>query len=159
MTAVIILLFVCAALTFIAPHFGWRVDAVMSGSMEPAIPIGSIVINRPATYQEIHVGDIITFIIPSREGFITHRVIAIEDNNEPVFQTKGDANRVEDPFTVPAENMVGMVVAHIPFLGYVFYFMKTPLGFILTFVLPGLLIIGLELRDIWKGSGDVSNEE
>jgi len=159
MTGLVILLLVCAAVTFLAPQFGWRVDAVMSGSMEPVIATGSILINRPVPVNEIFVGDIITFSIPAREGFITHRVIAIERINDPVFKTKGDANKVEDPFSVPTENVVGKVVAHIPYLGYMFYFLKTPLGFILTLVLPGLLIIGLELRDVWSANRDASDEE
>lgn len=154
MTGFVILLVFCAALTFFAPRFGWHIDTVLSGSMEPALPTGSILVNRPVSFNEIHVGDIITFTDSARSSFITHRVIAIDRLNGPVFTTKGDANTVEDPFAVPAENVVGKVVVQIPFLGYILNFMQTPLGIILTLVIPGVLVIGLELREIWDSIDD-----
>lgn len=57
---VIILLMTAAALTFLAPHLGWSVDTVFSGSMEPKLKVGSVVITRPAEPQDIRVGDIWT---------------------------------------------------------------------------------------------------
>ncbi len=154
MTGIVIVLLLAAALTFFAPRFGWQVVTVLSGSMEPAIPTGSILVSRPVTPDEINVGDIITFSGYGRDRFITHRVIAIERTNGLVFTTKGDANNAEDPYRVPAENVVGKVLVHIPFLGFLFSFVKTPIGILLTLVIPGLLIIGLELREFWKTYDD-----
>jgi signal peptidase len=154
MTGLVILLLITAALTFLAPRFGWQVDTVLSGSMEPVIPTGSILVSRTVASDSINVGDIITFSGSGRDRFITHRVTAIDQTNGLVFTTKGDANNAKDPFTVPAENVVGKVLVHIPFLGFLFSFVKTPFGMILTLVLPGLFIIGLELREIWHGLDD-----
>jgi signal peptidase len=154
MTGIVIVLLLAAALIFFAPRFGWQVDTVLSGSMEPAIPTGSILVSRTVASDSIIVGDIITFSGSGRDRFITHRVTAIDRTNGLVFTTKGDANNAEDPFTVPAENVVGKVLVHIPFLGFLFSFVKTPFGLILTLVLPGLFIIGLELREIWHGLDD-----
>jgi signal peptidase len=154
MTGLVILLLLTAALMFFAPRFGWQVDTVLSGSMEPAIPTGSILVLRPVPSDKIQVGDIITFSGSGRDRFITHRVTAIEQTNGIVFTTKGDANNAEDPFTVPAENVVGKVLVHIPFLGFILSFVKTPVGLFLTLVLPGLIIIGLELREIWNTYDD-----
>ena len=154
MTGLVILLLLTAALTFLAPRFGWQVDTVLSGSMEPAIPTGSILVSRPVTPDSINVGDIVTFSGSGRDRFITHRVTAIGQPNGIVFTTKGDANNAEDPYTVPAENVVGKVLVHIPFLGFILSFVKTPFGMILTLVIPGLLIIGLELREFWNTYDD-----
>ena len=150
MTGIVIVLLLIAALIFFAPRFGWQVDTVLSGSMEPAIPTGSILVSRTVAADEIQVGDIITFSGSGRGRFITHRVTAIERTNGIFFTTKGDANNTEDPFTIPDENVVGKVLVHIPLLGFLFSFLKTPFGMILTLVLPGLIIIGLELREIWN---------
>jgi signal peptidase len=66
------------------------------------------------------------------------------------FQTKGDVNEDADPFVVPAQNVVGKVCLHIPYFGYVTQFVKTPLGLLLTLCLPGLVIIVMEMRNIWR---------
>ena len=159
MNGLVILLLVTAALTFFAPRFGWQVDTVLSGSMEPAIPTGSILVARPVPSDEIQIGDIITFSGSGRDRFITHRVIEIEQTNGIVFTTKGDANNAKDPFSVPAEKVVGKVLVHIPFIGFIFSFVKTPIGLFLTLVLPGLLIIVLELQEIWNTLDDTYDEE
>ena len=147
---VIILLITAAALTFLAPRFGWRVDTVFSGSMEPELKVGAVVITRPVDAEEIKTGDILTFYSPLSEQLTSHRVIAVEQGSSLHFSTKGDANEDADPFTLPPENVVGKVCFHIPYLGYVAQFVKTPLGFLLTLCLPGLIIIVMELRNIWR---------
>jgi len=147
---VIILLMTAAALTFLAPRFGWRVDTVFSGSMEPELKVGGVVLTRPVDAEEIKTGDIITFHSPLSEQLTSHRVIAAEGGSSFHFQTKGDANEDADPFILPAENVVGKVCFHIPYLGYVAQFVKTPLGFLLTLCLPGLIIVVMELRNIWR---------
>ena len=149
-SVVMILLMTAAMLTFLAPHFGWSVDAILSGSMEPELKVGAVVITRPVDEEEIKTGDIITFYSPLSEQLTSHRVIATESGSSFRFQTKGDANEDADPFTLPAENVVGKVCFHIPYLGYVAQFVKTPLGFLLTLCLPGLIIVVMELRNIWR---------
>jgi len=148
--AVIILLMAAAVLTFLAPHFGWRVDTVFSGSMEPELKVGGVVVTRPVEAEDIKVGDIITFHSPLNEELISHRVIAVGDEASLHFQTKGDVNEDADPFVVPAQNVVGKVCLHIPYFGYVTQFVKTPLGLLLTLCLPGLVIIAMEMRNIWR---------
>jgi signal peptidase len=154
LTGLVILLLLTAVLTFFAPRFGWHVDTVLSGSMEPAIPTGSLLVTRPVPPDDIHIGDIITFSGSGRDRFITHRVMAIERTNGIVFTTKGDANNAEDPFPVPAEKVAGKVLVQIPFLGFIFSFVKTPLGIFLMLIIPGLFIIGLELREFWDTYDD-----
>lgn len=148
--AVIILLMAAAAFTFLAPCFGWSVDTVFSGSMEPELKIGGVAITRPVEPEDIKAGDIITFYPPLSEQLTSHRVIAVADGSPIHFQTKGDANENADPFLVPAENVTGKVCFHIPYFGYATQFIKTPLGILLTLCLPGLVIIAMEMRNIWR---------
>jgi len=153
--AVVILFMTAAALIFLAPRFGWRVDAVFSGSMEPGLKLGSVVVTRPVEAEEIKAGDIITFYSPLNERLVSHRVVAAEHGSGWHFQTKGDANEDADPFVVPAESVVGKVCLHLPYFGYVSQFVKTPLGLLLLICTPGLVVIVMEIRNIWR----VLNEE
>jgi signal peptidase len=130
------------------PIVDFRVKNVLSGSMEPAINIGSIVAIRKA--DEYRVGDIITFQFP-REFPITHRIVDIEaDNGILWFTTKGDANEEPDPRRVRQEEIMGRVLFSIPFIGYAINFTQQPLGFILIIVIPGTIIIYEEFRKIGK---------
>jgi signal peptidase len=147
---IMILLIAAAVFTFLAPHFGWRVDAVFSGSMEPQLKTGGVVLTRPVEAGDIKVGDIITFHSPLHEQLISHRVISVEDGSPLNFQTKGDANEDADPFVVPAQSVVGEICFHMPYLGYAAQFIKTPLGLLLTLCLPGLVIIVMEMVSIWR---------
>ena len=149
--ALLILLMAVTALSYLAPHFGWRVDAVLSGSMEPQLKTGVVVITRPVEPEAIAVGDIITFRPTTvGENLISHRVIGIEENSPLYFQTKGDVNADPDPFIVPAQNVVGKICFHVPFLGYATQFLKTLWGFLFALLIPGLIIIAMEVMNIRK---------
>lgn len=149
MTAVLIVLIFAAIAAALLPHLGWRIDTVVSGSMEPQIPVGSVLVTRPVADGEVGIGDIVTFLSPAGEHFISHRVIAVEGYREVRFRTKGDANDGADPFTVSADAVAGKVWFHVPYAGYFCSFVKTPLGFILAIIMPGLALIALELKAIW----------
>ena len=147
---IIVVLMAAAAFTFAAPHFGWSVDVVYSGSMEPDLKVGSVVVTRPVEAEEIKVEDIITFYSPLTENLTSHRVVAVEEGSPLHLITKGDANEDADPFIVPSENVVGVICFHLPYFGYAARFIKTQLGLLLTLCLPGLIIIGIEVRNIWQ---------
>ncbi len=148
--ALVVLLIVSAVLTYLAPHFGWRVDAVLTGSMEPRLKVGSLIIVRPVKPETIVVGDIITFSRRGVDGLvITHRVIGIGGKSPFLnFETKGDANDNSDQFTVSALNLAGKVSFHAPYLGYITEFIKTPWGFMVALVAPALAILALYIRII-----------
>jgi len=148
--SLLIMLIILAVLSFLANYFGWRVDAVMSGSMESEIKVGSLIITRPVQPEEIKVGDIISFYCPLSNEMISHRVISVASGTLSYFRTKGDANEDPDPFIVPARNIAGRVWFNVPYLGYVTQFIKTRLGILLTLCIPGLIIIALEIRNIWR---------
>jgi signal peptidase I len=151
---VMVLLMVTAALTFLAPHFGWRVDVVLSGSMEPEIHAGGLVVTRPAAAETIVPGDIITFHAPVTRMLTTHRVVGVEPGPPPSFHTRGDANEEADIVTVAAPDVVGEVCFDIPYVGYITRFVKTPLGLIISLCLPGIVIIISEMRNIRRALAD-----
>ena len=94
---------------------------VLTGSMTPGIPIGSIVIDRPVDPGTLHVGDIATYqVAPGKADYITHRIVKIDTATTPVtFTFKGDANRGPDMRPVPATAIRGKVWFHLPYLGAV----------------------------------------
>ena len=150
-----IALLICAAtiaaifLIFYRPVLLWgdtRYEPVFSGSMEPAIPVGGIVVIKPVDPETLKIGDIICFQL-SEPTSITHRIINIIDEG---FMTKGDANEDPDQWIVKKENVIGNAIFTVPFIGYLGYFVKTPIGFILLILLPASLIIIMEIRNIIK---------
>lgn len=121
---------------------------VQSGSMEPAIGVGALVLIWEQDAYEV--GEVITFM--ARENSLvptTHRVI--DDgvqSGEIVYYTKGDANEDPDPDPVPVSRVMGEVVLTIPYLGYLLDFARQPLGFALLIGVPALLILFEEISSI-----------
>jgi signal peptidase I len=151
---VVILLMAAAAFTFLGPHFGWEVDAVISGSMEPQLHTGALVVTRPVAPDTILPGDIITFFAPVTNRMTTHRVVAIENNPTLSFCTKGDANEEADPNPVATASVKGVVCFNIPYVGYLTKFLKTLPGLLICLCLPALVIIITEIRNIRRAVFD-----
>jgi signal peptidase len=126
--------------------FKWQFSTVLTGSMTPKYPVGSMVVIVPVQPVEIKVGDVITFTAEDRR--ISHRVMTIEDGpSGRAFVTKGDANNVRDQHPVPQENVVGRVMADIPWLGDLLLWIRTPLGMGVTAsVCAGSLFFGASNR-------------
>jgi signal peptidase len=144
----VVLLMMTAALTFLAPHLGWRVDVVLSGSMEPRLHAGGLVVTRPAAVDTILPGDIITFYAPVTRVPTTHRVVSVEPGPPLSFHTRGDANEEADIVTVTAPSVVGEVCFDVPYVGYATRFVKSPLGLLISLCLPGIIIIIMEIKNI-----------
>lgn len=105
-----------------------QIYAVLTPSMEPAYPVGSLVVVEPAQAEEIEMNDVITFDAGSGfQELATHRVIDVDSQNRR-FITKGDNNAAEDLAPIPFESLRGRVVYGIPFLGKVVTGIKTPKG-------------------------------
>ncbi|MFZ5822979.1 MAG: signal peptidase I [Bacillota bacterium] len=131
----------------------YKALSVISGSMEPTIHTGDVIIIRPVSrIEEIADGDIITFHAKEkREMLITHRVVGtLKVNGTPkAFYTKGDANESEDLTPVSFEQIVGRYEFRVPYFGYVSSFIRKPIGVALAVILPGLILVGMEFRKIW----------
>lgn len=94
---------------------------VMSGSMEPTIPTGSIVVSQEVRGEDVRFDDVITYQIRSgNPQTVTHRVVGVDIvENETRFRTQGDANNVRDPEPIRPEQVRGKVIYHVPYIGYV----------------------------------------
>lgn len=128
----------------------YRIFSVMSGSMEPAIPVGSLIVVKPTVeYQK---DDIITFKSTQKEGdFTTHRIDEVRDvDGLKSYITKGDANEMPDFESVDAERVVGREIFTIALAGYVLWFVKTLPGLIIIIIIPALIIIYDEMDKIKK---------
>ncbi len=123
---------------------------VKSGSMEPAIKTGGLVIIKPST--SYGVGDVVTFGKDTKTQIpTTHRIVEVKSEGESeMFVTKGDANDSEDPTLTKLEDVHGKVILSVPYLGYVLDFAKKPLGFILLVGVPALIIIFDEIAKIFR---------
>lgn len=116
---------------------------VQSGSMEPDILTGSLIVIFPADNYEI--GDVITFTNGAYESnSVTHRIVDItEKDAEKIFTTKGDANNGEDRVPVREKDIMGKMRLNLPYLGYLVSLAKRPMVFfILIFAALGSVIYG-----------------
>ncbi|MBU4332629.1 signal peptidase I [Patescibacteria group bacterium] len=137
----------------------FKVLVVQSGSMEPAVRQGGIVVIKPAT--EYHVGDVITFGKASRtEAPTTHRIFDIKvEQGKTTYITKGDANNGPDKREIASREIIGKVLFNVPYVGYAIDTAKKPWGFILIIVIPALIIIYDEGVKIWKEIKRVRNKK
>lgn len=128
----------------------YRLFAVQSGSMEPSIRLGSVVVVVP---QESYAkDDVITFRSErSAKETNTHRIVEVledKDLNRLEYRTKGDANEDPDHEPIPLRRVVGKVVFAIPYLGYPISFAQTQTGLIVLVVIPTTLIAYSEFLTI-----------
>ena len=116
--------------TIVPRLVGLQSYAIVSGSMEPLLPVGSLVYAEPMAPEELQPGDIAVFW--RKDDVIIHRV---EENNreEQELVTKGDANDGIDAHPTPYENVVGRAITKIPAIGYFIMALSS---------LPGKFILG-----------------
>jgi len=122
---------------------GYKSFMVLSGSMEPTINIGDIVI----THKQINYfkNDTITFYGPENR-VVTHRIALIkEQDGDTIIITKGDANRSIDSDTITPSKIIGKVIFIVPKLGFVVSFSRTIPGLVLLIFVPAVALISSEL--------------
>jgi hypothetical protein len=146
------LILVIAALVVLtrgAEAFGLRPLAITGQSMAGTMDMGSLAYIDPTATPRV--GDVITFSHGNR--LWTHRIIeethALSSYDIPAWRTAGDG-REPDPFTVAPADIAGVVVYHIPFLGFTVLFMQTPTGWAFA------LLAGLTLY--WVSSPSTGSE-
>jgi len=122
---------------------------VQSGSMEPAIKMGSIVMVKPV--KDYKIGDVISFgEVTKTKSPTTHRIYDIKVvEGEVSYITKGDANNAPDMREISRREIVGKVLFSVPYVGYAVDFAKRPLGFALIILIPAAVIIGDEVKKIY----------
>jgi len=146
----IVIIFAFLAISAKFSFFGIRMLVVKSGSMEPTIKTGALVIDKAES--EYQVGEIVTF--KDRENpkeTITHRIVGVEtQNNITLFTTQGDANGTPDSTKVTQDRILGKVIIDIPILGYIVAFARTWPGVVVLIIIPAVIIIYDEINNIKK---------
>lgn len=143
--------------------FGARPFTVMSGSMEPAIHTGDVVVNDTIRPSQARIGDVLTFRDPAdQDRLITHRLRSMRRRGARIAMvTRGDANTGVERWTVPIDGRIGRVVYRVPRVGYFLAWARGPGGRLLLVTIPAALLAALELASLWRGrprerSGDAA---
>jgi signal peptidase len=131
---------------------GMHTYTVRSGSMEPAIETGDVIVTKSIAPADARVGDIVTFVDPDGSGsLITHRVRAISTQGDrTAVVTRGDANNAFERWSVPSDGSIGQVAYRLPMLGRALAPLSSTLGKAGLIVVPALLLCALGLRRIWR---------
>ncbi len=151
-TVLVVLVAILAILLAGVRVLGFQVFTVLSGSMEPAYQVGSLIyVKQIEDTRSIPDGTVITFML-SEETVATHRVVgAVPDAEDPTvirYRTKGDANDSEDGTLVHYKNILGTPVFSIPQLGYVADFIQNPPGSYIAMSGGAFLLILVFLPDL-----------
>lgn len=152
LTGVLLLAVIFFILTTISPSKNFLLYKVISGSMEPTIKTGSVVFVKQTDIKNLSVGTIISYSANNDANtIVTHRISGISTkDNQQVYRTKGDANAGQDADEISPERIKGIVLFSVPSLGFFLDWIKTPLGFIVTIIIPALYIIITEILRIKK---------
>ncbi|WP_084102721.1 signal peptidase I [Demequina sp. NBRC 110051] len=130
---------VLTCLVWLATAAGWiKPLIVVSGSMEPEIPTGALIVDRPLDVAEVAVGDIVSLPSTVTGELVTHRVVEIASHGDAVALTlRGDANPVDDPEPYYMDGDIWEVAAVVPGLGEVIADISRP-----GVVIPAMIAIG-----------------
>ncbi len=146
----LICVFVALAVLLVGVRFvGLQPYIVLSGSMEPTYRVGAMIYVKPVEFDELKVGDPVTFYLNDRT-VATHRIVEIvvddENPNEKYVRTQGDANDTPDSDPTHHSKIIGKPLFSVPYLGFLSSYLQQPqgrkaaliacVGLIVAFVLP-----------------------
>lgn len=145
MAAVTVILAVAAVLVVavLIPRLGGATPyTVLTGSMEPTYPPGTLVVVKPVEPETIGVGAVITYQLESGQPAVaTHRVVGVTTyRSEPLFRTQGDANSRPDQDWVAPVQVRGELWYSVPYLGHVNSLLSGRQRQIAVYLVAGLLL-------------------
>jgi signal peptidase I len=164
--ALIVVAGILFGLFLIAPSvMGWQRYVIVSGSMTGTYDRGSLVFDEVVPVKSLKVGDVITYRPPTGsgpEGLVTHRIRSIgrdPKTKAPVFRTKGDANKVADPwtFTLPGRTQA-RVVTGVPYAGFALAALAQRQVRMLLVGLPAALIALIVMTGLFRDAGREARE-
>lgn len=133
---------------------GFRLYTVVTGSMEPTYKVKDIIISKSRKPEDIKVGDPVVYLGKESDfenKIVTHRVIEKrEESGKYYFVTKGDNNTGIDP-EIEGSQIYGVVIHKSAVLSFVSKLVTSNVGFFLLIIVPGALLIVLEIADRVKG--------
>lgn len=131
-------------LMVVVPRLGGATAyTVLTGSMEPTLPPGTLVVVRPTAFDQIDAGEVVTFQLrPDEPAVVTHRVIGrtVDAQGRPALLTKGDANNTPDAGVVIAAQVRGTPWYSVPVLGRLNIAFVEQRALAATVVAVGLLV-------------------
>lgn len=145
---------IIALVVILAPMvIGYKPVVVLSGSMEPTYPVGSLIYYKSASFEDINENDAITFHI--EDALVTHRVV-VKNGISQTFVTKGDANPTNDSEPVDYKNVAGKTLNFcIPFIGTVF---ASSLKYIGVAFMGGILMLNIILSNLVADEKEIKEE-
>lgn len=150
-TSILVLCALALAVLLAGPKLvGIHPFGVLTGSMEPSYPVGSLIYVKPVDAARLKSGDVITFLVDENNTTATHRIVEVvhDTDGKLRFLTKGDANDTVDPTLVLEDNVVGSPIATIPYLGRLAIHLQTKAGMLRVISIScilALLVIAPEL--------------
>lgn len=138
--------------------FGINMYTVLSGSMEPEYPVGSLIYVKETPADQLQVGDVITFKLTG-EVTATHRIIEILDDDGVSFRTKGDANEDPDNSPVKSNEVIGKVVFKVDKGGYFVNYIQNPPGKYYAIGVAGFLILFVFVSDSFLDDKDEKKKD
>ncbi len=131
---------------------GFRSLVVVSGSMEPLLRPGDLVVDRMICPSDLRIGDVVTFRDPTDAAtLVTHRVRDVQlDGDIYAVTTKGDASNALQHWTIRADGRLGRVVLRIPVIGRPIFWGRSRLGVAGLLVVPAMLLAVSLLVQIWR---------
>jgi signal peptidase I len=129
------------AVDLVGPQVGFYPMVVVTGSMAPALPVGSLVVVERTRLEDLVPGEIVTVRLKSGD-LLTHRLGRIVGTTDgPALVLKGDANDAADPLPVPASSLVGEVAFSAPGIGFAFWALRQPIGLVAFAALIAMLFL------------------
>ena len=145
---------------------------MLSGSMEPTYPVGSLLYVKKIDPLTVMPGQPITFLL-DENTVATHRVVEIISENDAAYskdgsdvgnteeifyRTKGNANKSPDGEPVSSRNLIGVPVFSIPWLGYFADFIQNPPGKYFAYAMAAVLLLFVLLPDFFGEKEERQNE-
>lgn len=153
---------VLCAVILIPRMAGAQAYTVLTGSMRPDYPPGTLIVVKPQPASQIGVGDVITYQIRSGEpDVVTHRVIDVAiqaSDGERRFTTQGDANNAADPGTVRPEQIRGELWYSLPYIGYVNNWVTSQKRTVIIFAVAGALFVYAAWQ-FWAARHDPADDD
>ena len=133
--------------------FGIHVNVIATGSMEPEIKVGDVIISKSYKGQTLDIGDVVSYVSRSGEmtgKLITHEIIDIQENADGlVITTKGIAAQLADD-PISDKDIVSVMLYNSKVIGFIYGIVTTPIGFVVIVILPLALTVFFEARSFVK---------
>jgi signal peptidase len=112
----------------LAPAADAQLLSIRGGSMEPAIPVGAMVVAVAQDPESLEQGDVVSVRLTAGT-VVTHRIVGIvEQDDRRMFRLRGDANPSVDPVLVLPDQVIGRVDLTVPLLGFLLAMLSMPSG-------------------------------